>query len=179
MDVESRIGPVIRGLRTTKYLTLNALAELTGLSVSHISQIERGVTSPSLSSLRLIADALDTRLSQVILAAEPVSLTADRFVSRKEDRATARFLGTQIEYELISREGSAMQLLWVSAPPGEYMEHHERTSGGEECAFVISGEMRIHIEGSEVLLGPGDAVFIESLLEHGWVNVGSDDLKVI
>ncbi len=179
MSVEARIGPIIRKLRQAKGLTLVALADLSGLSVSHLSQTERGITSPSLSALRRIADALDIRLSQLMLAAEPVSLGADRFVSRQEDRVSALLLGTNIDYQLITREGSDMQLLWIVAPPGECMERHARRSPGEECGFVISGEMRVVIDGSEAILEPGDAVFIESLLEHSWESVGPEDLTAI
>lgn len=179
MDVEDGLGPAVRRLRKEQGLTLTDLAAASSLSPSHISQIERGLTSPSLTALRQIAEALSIRLSQLILAAEPTSIGADRFISRKRDRTLARFLGTNIDYQLISREGSNVQLLWVASPPGERMERHVRTDGGEECGFVVSGRMRVAIEGSEAILGPGDAVFIESHLEHSWESLGSDELIVI
>lgn len=179
MDVEEGLGPAVRRLRKEQGLTLTDLAAESSLSPSHISQIERGLTSPSLTALRQIAEALGIRLSQLILAAEPASIGADRFISRKRDRTLARFLGTNIDYQLMSREGSVTQLLWVAAPPGERMERHVRTDGGEECGFVVSGRMRVVIDGSEANLGPGDAVFIASHLEHTWASLGSDDLIVI
>jgi transcriptional regulator with XRE-family HTH domain len=179
MDLEAAIGPAIRHMRRERGLTLTDLAEACDLSPSHISQIERGITSPSLSALRQISIALDMRLSQVILAAEPVSVGADRYVSRQRDRILARFPGTGIEYQLISREGSSLQLLSICAPSGEGMEMHERTSPGEECGIVITGLMRVTIGDSEATLGPGDAVFIESLLEHSWENAGSEELRVV
>jgi transcriptional regulator with XRE-family HTH domain len=179
MPIEERVGPAIRRLRKEQDLTLTDLADASGLSPSHISQIERGLTSPSLTSLRQISEALDVRLSQLILAAEPASIGADRFISRSRDRTLARFLGTNIDYQLISREGSDIQLLWVESPPGERMERHVRTDGGEECGFVISGRMRVVIDGSEGILGPGDAVFIGSDMEHTWESLGSEELTVI
>jgi transcriptional regulator with XRE-family HTH domain len=179
MQVEVAIGPAIRDMRRERGLTLTTLAEACDLSPSHISQIERGITSPSLSTLRHIAEALGIRLSQLILAAEPLTLSADRYVSRQKDRIPACFPGTNIQYQLIGREGSSLQLLSISAPPGEGMEQHERTSPGEECGIVLSGRMRVTIEDSEATLGPGDAVFIQSLLEHGWENAGTEDLRVI
>jgi mannose-6-phosphate isomerase-like protein (cupin superfamily) len=59
------------------------------------------------------------------------------------------------------------------------MEQHVRTDGGEECGFVISGRMRVVIDGSEGILGPGDAVFIGSDLEHTWESLDTEDLTVI
>lgn len=179
MRVEVAIGPAIRDMRREQGLTLTTLAKACDLSPSHISQIERGITSPSLSTLRQISEALGMRLSQLILAAEPLTIGADRYVSRQRDRLPARFPGTNIEYQLIGREGSSLQLLSICAPPGEGMERHERTSPGEECGIVLSGLMRVTIGDDKVTLGPGDAVFIESLLEHGWENAGSEDLRVI
>ena len=179
MDVEDGLGPAVRRLRKEQGLTLTDLAAASSLSPSHISQTERGLTSPSLTALRQIAEALGLRLSQLILAAEPASIGADRFISRKVDRTMARFLGTNIDYQLMKREGSGTRLLWIAAPPGQRMESHTRTDGGEECGFVISGRMRVVIDGSEAILGPGDAVFIGSHLEHRWESLDSDELVVI
>ena len=154
------------------------LATSSGMSPSHISQIERGITSPSLTALRNIAEALDLRLSQLVLLSEPVSLGADRFVSRIADRVTRTYWGTEIAYQLISREGSDLKIQWVTAPPGAILETHQRTSG-EECGYVLSGSVRITINGSSATLGPGDAVFIEALSEHGWESIGDENLVML
>ncbi|HLQ25356.1 MAG TPA: helix-turn-helix transcriptional regulator [Acidiferrobacterales bacterium] len=61
-----RFPEVIRALRTEKGMTQEELADLAGLHFTYISQIERGLKSPSLRSLGQIADALDIPLSTLV-----------------------------------------------------------------------------------------------------------------
>ena len=84
------LGEQIRNIRKSRDFTLKALAEQTGLSIGYISQIERNLTDPSLSTLRKISAALDvptylfmgeaeadntltTRKNQVITLSQPHS----------------------------------------------------------------------------------------------------------
>src|SRR5258708_16456038 len=61
-------GRLLRELREESGFTLRELGEKTGLSTSLISQLERGVTSPSLQSVRLLAEALQVSIFQLLAA---------------------------------------------------------------------------------------------------------------
>lgn len=61
--VRQRIGPTVKALRYQKHMSLNNLAEIAGISPSHLSRIERGLTVPSYDVLDHIADALGSDLS--------------------------------------------------------------------------------------------------------------------
>ena len=63
-------GKKVRALRSQKNLTLQEMAKVTKRSVSLLSQIETGKVSPSFSTMRSIADALDISLSQLIVDEE-------------------------------------------------------------------------------------------------------------
>lgn len=179
MDIETAIGPVIRKRRKEKGLTLPELGARAGFSISHLSQIERGLTSPSLSALHLIGDALDVRVSELIHACEPVSLSADKLISRLADRKVVHVAGSEVSSQFISRDGSNIQMVWDVAPPGSKMDIHQKTSPGEECGFIIKGQMRLFIEDDVTILEAGDACFIDALTSHWWENSGDEDLHVI
>jgi transcriptional regulator with XRE-family HTH domain len=61
--VRQRIGPTVKALRYQRRMSLNTLAEQAGISPSHLSRIERGLTVPSYDVLDHIADALGSDLS--------------------------------------------------------------------------------------------------------------------
>jgi transcriptional regulator with XRE-family HTH domain len=60
--VRQRIGPAIKTLRLEHGMSLNALAEEAGISPSHLSRMERGLTVPSYDVLDRVADALGSDL---------------------------------------------------------------------------------------------------------------------
>ena len=100
------LGEQIRNIRKSRDFTLKALAEQTGLSIGYISQIERNLTDPSLSTLRKISAALDvptylfmgeaeadntltTRKNQVITLSQPHSnIRYHRFSASIGDEAS-------------------------------------------------------------------------------------------
>lgn len=61
--MEKEIGKKIKELRISKDLTLKDLSEQTELSIGYLSQLERGLTSPAISSLQSIAQVLGIHLS--------------------------------------------------------------------------------------------------------------------
>ena len=180
VDIETQIGQAIRQLRQERQMTLTELGTLTHLSPGHLSQIERGQADPSLNALRVIAAALDIPLTKLILAGESASTNQDDFVRRKADRTSGRYPSTRVKFQLIEVPSSSVQLLWVTAPPGAGIEAHRRKSPGEECALVLSGKMQVFLDDAQVLLEPGDAVFIHAYtVLHGWKNAGDEDLVAV
>jgi len=95
------IGKKVRALRSQKNLTLNEMAKKTKRSVSLLSQIETGKVSPSFSTMRFIADALDISLSQLILD-EEANETRDSSLMETRER---KILTTQggVQHQLLSR----------------------------------------------------------------------------
>jgi transcriptional regulator with XRE-family HTH domain len=63
--VRQRIGPTIKALRVQQGLSLNALAAAAGISPSHLSRIERGLTVPSYDVLDRVADAIGSDLREL------------------------------------------------------------------------------------------------------------------
>ena len=110
-------GKKVRTLRSQKNLTLQGLAKLTKRSVSLLSQIETGKVSPSFSTMRIIADALDISLSQLILD-EEASEARDSCLMKVRER---KILTTQggVQHQLLSRNlALPFEFISFEIPPG-------------------------------------------------------------
>ena len=112
-DIES-IGEGIRRERLRRGLTLAALASQVNLTVSALSQIERGASDPSIASLRRIAQAFDVPMFQFM-----VGSAQREIVVRRDRRTKLNFADRVLEYELVSADTSGeFEVLSLAMNPG-------------------------------------------------------------
>ena len=157
----------IRNYRKERNLTIKELAAMTGMSISYISQVERGELDPSLSSLRKIASVLQL---PIYLLLDDVEIMGDltrrkdqQLVRTSEDGAvTYRFLTP-----LPSPEFSPQMLLmhFAIAPRSQDTPEPIRHAS-EEMIYVMEGQLTIQIGGSDIVLNPGDTTVIQKNLPH-------------
>ena len=179
------LGPEVRRLRGERNLTAAALAREVGVSPSLISQIERGVTSPSIEVLWAIARALDVSMGSFFQNALTDGLdesTPDR-AKAVVVRAHARkrlALPNSVSYDLLSPDlKHQIEFTWAEFAPGEESPHQPYSHAGEEQMVVIEGEIHFWIDGEEIVLGEGDALTIDSGLPHRAANRGDKRAIVI
>ncbi len=166
------IGLEVRRLRGERNLTAAALARAAGVSPSLISQIERGVTSPSIEVLWAIARALDVSMGAFFQEADgqtPSSHEPDRakaVVVRAHQRKRLA-LPNSVSYDLLSPDlKHQIEFTWAEFAPGEGSPHEPYSHAGEEQMVVVEGEIHFWIDGEEFVLGEGDALTIDSGLPH-------------
>ena len=114
---QGSLGNAIRAHRKLKDMTLVVLAKRAGFSISYLSQIERSLLTPSIETLRRIAEILAIPAGQLMLkdARQPNSPVA---VVRRSERKRLAFPGSSIRYELLTPDmRRRASLLWVEAPP--------------------------------------------------------------
>ncbi|HEU5431246.1 MAG TPA: cupin domain-containing protein [Thermomicrobiales bacterium] len=196
-DADSRparlksLGAEIRSLRQARRLSTVALARACGVSPSLISQVERGLTAPSLEVLWAIARALDVPMGAFFqpdgdaraepTAAEPGAPAASpNAVVVRADRRKRLGLTPSLTYQLLSPDlQHRIEFVWIEYGPGEAGPIEPFTHPGEEQMVVIQGEMRIWIAGEEWLLRAGDAITFDSRLPHRAINPGATRALVI
>ncbi|MEC9488896.1 MAG: cupin domain-containing protein [Halanaerobium sp.] len=162
------IGNKLKKLRLDKDLTLQELARKTGLSTSFISQVERELTSPSLSSLKKITDALDVTLAY-LFADEDKHLQ----VIRKDD--VKKVLTTdngKVNFTFLLSSGQAMEVSLAELQPGSCTGADKYYHHGEELAYVLEGEVTVSVEDDEYVLEEGDALYFQSNRPHRIQNDG-------
>jgi transcriptional regulator with XRE-family HTH domain len=163
---EEELGAGIRAERQRRGLTLTQLAERSGLSPSALSQIERGVTDPSISSLRRIANALDIGFFQFLVQAGP-----PHPVVRKAERRTISFPNRALQYQLLTPNlRGAFEVLSLELAPGAASGDEALGHDSDECLLVLRGEVDVEIAGQVHSLAEGDAVSIQRNLPHRVVN---------
>lgn len=174
-DTEGIDGKRLRILREEQEWTLRELAERTGLSASLISQLERGVTSPSLQSVRRLAEALNVSIFQ-LLAEGPQSYS----YVRADRRRKLVIQHGEISYELLSPDTKRRLEVWLGAlEPGASSGDDPSVHFSEEFILVLSGQMEIEIGDQRQVLGPGDAIQYDGSQPHKIWNRGDEALRFV
>ena len=171
------IGRDVRGLRKTRGLTINELAVKMGRSVGFLSQVERGLSSPSINDLRTIALALEVPISWFFAAGEQDEFERG-FVVRSHTRRT---LGTReggLVEELLSPDlGGSYEMFRSEFQPGaELSEEVFRET--EEAGYVISGCFDLWIEGQRFSLEAGDSFRFDHK-PYRWKNPGNEPAVLV
>lgn len=173
-DTET-IGEGIRRERLRRGLTLAQLATQVNLTVSAVSQIERGASDPSISSLRRISQAFDVPMFQFLVG------TAQReIVVRRDRRTKLTFVDRVLEYELVSADTSGeFEVLSLTIAPGGSTGAVPNSHPGEECSVVLRGEVVAEVAGQLYELEAGDSIKIHRALLHRFVNRSDTEAEVL
>lgn len=170
----NEIGPRIRRLRAVRNLPLRRLSNLTGLSPSFISQLERGETGASLTSLVKIASVLGVSAAH-LLADEGPEVQVGRRANR---RPVTR--GGYEEYLLSPRPSSIFEVYRATFRPGSSTQPEPATHGdSEELCYVVSGTVHVSVGDSRFVLEPGDSLVYLTSIPHRAEYRGTDTAELI
>ncbi len=172
------LGRRIRGLRAERHLTLKQVEEVSGLSATHLSEIERGRTSPTVGALTRIARALGRDVSYFIEAEEL------RDVAHLPRERLAGFLtacGTCVEPLTPGVPGSRLfaYRLSLGVPPAGPFTLASRETPGEALYLVRQGRVEATFGETHLTLEPGDAVQGLLRCDHVLRALGEDPAEVI
>ena len=181
----NELGEMIRARRIARKMSLAQVAEQAGVSTSFVSQVERGVANPTLSTLKSLVEALGSSVGSLLEDDERADADggggdSDITVLRAGKRRRIVYPGSSIANELLSPSlQRKMEIIWVEAAPGAGSGGHPHKHEGEECGIVISGEMSFKVGDTECVLGPRDAIYFSSHIPHQWENLGTEDVVAI
>jgi transcriptional regulator with XRE-family HTH domain len=170
------VGERLRTIRHLRRRTLKDIAAGAGLSESFLSQVERGRTSVSISSLQRIAASLGIEVSDVFTMDGAVR---PRLV-RREARETISFGNLARKSLLTPKPFHSVEVFAAEFEPGGSTGDEPYTHGdSEEVFFVLSGRVELQV-GEELFdLGPGDSVQYRSSTPHRVLNRGSEVAEVL
>jgi transcriptional regulator with XRE-family HTH domain len=178
MDLE--VGRRIRDLRRTRELSLESVAARTNLSIGFVSQIERGLSSPSLRVLATLADVLGVGIAALFAARPGDDGNSGGVVTREVQRAELKLWRTGISKQLLSPAGTEnrLNLFLVHLEPGGSAGDELYTHDGEEAGLVLEGEMTLTVDAETWLLKSGDSFRFASRRPHRFSNP-ADDVKAV
>lgn len=169
-----RLGSRVKELRKKRGLTLEELAERSGVSRAMISKLERGEKNPTLVVAAKLAEGFGVTLSQLVGIEEQREVV----VVPREKRMVMRDPKTGFERQLLSPSfgGRGVEFIRNVVPghstSGEFPPHR---SGVEEYIVVEKGILRAVIGGEEYLLEEGDALYFEADVSHRFDNAGAGE----
>jgi transcriptional regulator with XRE-family HTH domain len=157
-SVNEQIATRVRQLRAERTISLDALAERSGVSRSMISLIERGETSPTAVLLEKLAAGLNITLAALF---EPPASTANP-VARRSDQALWRDPGSGYVRRNVSPSGhvTPIQIVEVMFPPGAHVAYE---TGGRQPlihhqVWVLEGAIDVTVGADHYELGAGDCL---------------------
>jgi transcriptional regulator with XRE-family HTH domain len=179
MDVA--VGKRIRDLRRARAMSLEAVAARTDLSIGFLSQIERGLSSPSLRVLATLADVLGVGIAGLFGAKETAGAEPDVVVTRERQRAKLNLWRTGISKQLLSPAGSEgrLNLFLVHMEPGGSTGDELYAHDGEEAGLVVSGKMKLTVDAETWTLKQGDSFRFGSRRPHRFSNPSGDAKAVV
>jgi transcriptional regulator with XRE-family HTH domain len=174
-NVIMQLGRKIRDLRLRRGLTVQKLADATGLSKGFISQVENDHTSPSLATLCDLATALRTSMAYLVVEDDP-ALHVARAAERPQLPADGNASRSELLSALPKRNLELLMLeLPAGRPPGEQRHSHP----GEECFLCLEGRVRLRHGEQELLLETGDSCHFDGRVPHSTENLGSAAARVL
>jgi len=178
-DPVAALGPRIRGLRQRRGLTLAKLAAQADLSVGHLSQVERGLSTPTIPQLQRISHAMGVMIGW-FFGDEPARDAAeDQVVVRAGRRRVLRMeeLGLTDELLVPNLNGSLELLLCTIQAGGGSVDAY--THAGEEAGLVLSGRLDLWVDNTLYVLEPGDSFAFASTRPHRYHNRDHDPAQIV
>ncbi|MCW2759168.1 MAG: puuR 2 [Nocardioidaceae bacterium] len=171
-----QVGARIRALRSRQGLTLQHVADRTGVSVSMLSMLERGVATASVGTLVSVASALGVHMYDLFdhpdgAETSPVTRLGEQTVARTAAGATRRVAHHDVGAGL----EMAVNTYDVGGSSGDAATHHD----GREFGVLVSGSLTVEIDGEEHELAPGDVIAYNSTRPHRIRNSGSQDAVAV
>lgn len=177
---ELAIGPQIRDLRKAKRLTLSELAGRIDRSVGYLSQLERGLSTITITGLQQIASALEVQVSWFFQGGAAAPPEERDIIVRRNNRRRLYFNGSDVTEELLSPNLSGeIEMILTTFEPGGRTGERGRLRRGEEAGLVISGTLDIETEERTYRLNQGDSFTFRKDGHHSCHNPGNVDAVVL
>lgn len=177
MPNKQQLGARIKRFRLGRNMTLKEVEVRAKVSATHVSEIERGMTSPTVGALAKIARAMGTEASYFLEASDhaPVSIV------RKNDRRVLAYesWGARIHCLTDGLGGRPMSFLHVELEPGLERRIQSIQHRGEELIHIIKGVVEINIDADRHLLKEGDSIHFRSREPHTIKNIGDGMARIV
>lgn len=164
----------IRILRERRNLSQRALAEASGLSRNTLSLLERGQSSPTVSTLKRIALALGVEIDTFFDTSEHVNIVH----FKSDQRPHVQLLDVSMADLGVGMLDQMVTPLLLQLKP-EARSGPPISHGGQDFIYCVSGELLYTVGGQAFVLEPGDSLLFDGRLPHRFQNTGSEMTEVL
>jgi transcriptional regulator with XRE-family HTH domain len=161
------LGRLVRAIRVSHGMSIEALAKVAGVSAGGISQIERGVGNPAFTTLVKMAYGMGVPVGSFLRTdQEEIGL-----VVRKDRRKRLVAGEGGLVYELLTPDlQRRLEMLRAQIASGFDNSDRPFVHEGEECVHLLDGELLIYIDGDEYHLTEGDSITYDPMVPHWYRN---------
>lgn len=164
------VGQRLKSLREERGVSMRGLARNSGLSANALSMIERGLTSPSVSTLVKIATALGVPVTAFFRTEPERQRVVFSKASERNRIPFLRGLWEGLGGEMFSGRVDAFM---INLDSGGSSGPHNMLHSGSEFVFCLRGKLDYEVEGQRYLLETGDSLIFAAQLSHRWRNPGT------
>lgn len=171
------IGEKIKQYRKNKSMTLSHLGEKADVTASYLSQVERGIIEPSISTLRKIANVFGLPVYYFFLEE-----SKDNFLITKAERKIATLRDNDLTTSFITPvnlDSDSLNMVafeTVIAPFSERGKIHESVHDAEEIILIQKGSLQIAIGEDVHELNIGDSIYIKANVKHTMKNISDEEV---
>jgi transcriptional regulator with XRE-family HTH domain len=170
------VGTRLKQLREERRISMRALAKESGLSANALSMIERGLTSPSVSTLSKLAGALEVPITAFFRRDPERQNIVFRQGSDRLQRSIPRGFWEDLGGEAFSENLEAF-ILTLNA--GGNSGQHALIHSGSEFVYLLSGQLDYEVDEKCFHMQPGDSLVFASNLKHRWTNPGPEEASAM
>lgn len=174
-DITLLVSQNLKKLREEKKLSLEKLADLTGVSKSMLGQIERGESSPTISTVWKISNGLKVSFTTLL-----DSVQVDPTVVRESDiKPLTEDHGKYRLYPLFPIEaGRRFEIYSIEIDQGGHLSAEAHPDGTEEFLTIFTGELTVLVNGHEYRAAKGDSIRFRADRPHEYLNSGDTLAKM-
>lgn len=170
---QSVVGLKIKGIRESKNISVEEIAERSGLSVEQIISVENDQNLPSLGPLIKIARALGVRLGTFLDDNDALGPVVCRAEDRERDSSISFSNGAvdarkHMEYHPLAQQkaGRHMEPFIIDIHPTDNLDYQLSAHEGEEFIYVMQGEVEVDYGKEKYTLKEGDSIYYDSIVKH-------------
>ncbi|MFO8035144.1 MAG: XRE family transcriptional regulator [Anaerolineales bacterium] len=170
-----RLGKRIKEFRKQRGWALRGLAKRCGLSANAISLIERGENSPTVSSLRRLAEAFNVPVSDFFQEDHSKTCTCVR------NGSGMRIQNKDVELESLGfgLEHQQLEPFRMIIDPHTETFCEPITHPGQEFVYCLSGQVEYTVGEETYHLDPGDCLLFSAMAEHSWRNKNPEPATIL
>lgn len=170
------VASSLRELREARNISMRTLAAKSGLSANALSMIERGKTSPSVSTLYKLADALGVSITAFF----GTEIEKKQVVFLKSDERT-RMSFTRGVFEALGGEqfSGRVEPFMLTLESGASSGLHSIVHTGHEFVFCLRGQLEYYVEKQIFKLSAGDSLLFASKMQHRWKNTSKNVVNAL
>jgi len=176
----SQTGVAIRQLRKARGMTIQELAVALDRSAGYVSQMERGMSQPTLKDIYAVSTVFGVGMSWFVhdIPAEEVDENERNFVVRKDHRRTVNQSG--ILTQLLSPvPDHKLEFMVSTFPPGAETEVKNIRSPGTERGYILKGQLELHIDDKTFQLREGDSYMFQRSSRYWSRNLSDQEPAVV